>query len=110
MKLIKKGDAQQYEAKGHFGVWSARKLEAGKDSKRLNISLSHFLPGGGTEMSSSVQERAYYVISGTMVVKGQAEEFNLVPGDILFIGAGEEREMHVTGTETVSILVMIVNV
>ena len=107
MKLIKRGEGQPYEAKGHFGVWSVRKLEAGKNSKKLSISLSHFLPQGGAEMSSSVKERAYFVISGSIVVKGKGEKFVLETGDVLYIAPGEEREIQVPGTEPATILVMI---
>ena len=110
MKLIKENKGQPYEAKGHFGVWSTQKLEAGKDSQRLSISLSHFLPQGGAEMSPSVKERAYFVISGSILVKGKGEEFVLESGDIIYIAPGEEREIQVIGTEPATILVMIVNV
>lgn len=111
MKLVKNGEGQPYEAKGHFSVWSSRKLEAGKDSKKLSISLSHFLPQGGTEMSSSNQERVYFVISGRMSIKGekQGEQFVLEPGDTLYIAAGEKREVRVVGTEPATILVAMVN-
>lgn len=112
MKLIKSEEGQPYEAKGHFGVWSSRKLEAGKDSTKLSISLSHFLPQGGTEMSSSDKERVYFVISGRMSIKGenQGEQFTLESGDTLYIAAGEKREVQVLGTEPATILVAIVNV
>ena len=110
MKLIKKQDGQPYEAKRHFGVWSTNKLEAGKDSRNLSISLSHFLPQGGAEMSSSVKERAYFMVSGSILVKGKGEEFVLEPGDAIYIAPGEEREIQVAGTEPATILVMIVNV
>jgi len=64
MKLIKKGEGQPYEAEGHFGVWSMRKLVAGKDSQRLIIGLSHFLPKGGVKMApASPSERTYFILS-----------------------------------------------
>ena len=110
MKLIKKAEGQPYDAKAHFNVWSTNKLEAGKDSRNLSISLSHFLPHGGAEMTSSPKERAYYVISGSIMVKGKGEKFVLEPGDTIYIAAGEEREVSVVGTEPATILVMIVNV
>jgi mannose-6-phosphate isomerase-like protein (cupin superfamily) len=110
MKLIKRGEGDPYEAKLHFGCWSVRKLDSAKDSKRLSISLSHFLPQGGAEVSSSPKERAYFIISGSMFVKGKGEEYLLGQGDLIYIAPGEEREVQVIGTEPVTALVMIIDI
>ena len=108
MKLVKQGQGEAYEAKGHFGYWSMRKLVAGQDSQRLTISLTHFLPGGGTDMSGSPNEKTYFVLSGSMVVKGKTEEYLIGPGDVLYIAAGEEREIKVIGSEPCTILLSVV--
>ena len=110
MKLIKKDDGEIYEAKRHFGYWAMRKVVPERDSKRLNIGLSHFLPQGGAEMSSSPLERVYYCIAGSLLVKGKAEEHLLEPGDLLYIAAGEEREFQAQGTEPATILVIMTQV
>ena len=110
MKLIKKGDGETYEAKRHFGCWAMRKLVPEKDSQRLNIALSHFLPQGGAEMSSSPLERAYFVISGSLLVKGKTEGHVVEPGDMIYIAAGEEREIEVRGAEPATILVIMTKV
>ena len=94
MKLIKKGEGEIYEAKRHFGCWALRKVVPDKDSKRLNIGFSHFLPQGGAEMSSSPLERVYYCIAGSLLVKGKNEQHLLEPGGLLYIAAGEEREIE----------------
>ena len=109
MKVVKKEDGSPYEAKGHSGCWAVRKMDAVKDSRRLSISLSHFLPQGGAEMSSSPKERAYFIISGSMLVKGKGEECRLHQGDLVYIAPGEEREVQVIGTEPVTSLVIIVD-
>jgi len=110
MKVIKKEGGTPYDAKAHFGCWAVRKLEAVKESRRLTVSLSHFLPQGGAEMSSSPKERAYFILSGSMLVKGRKEECRLSQGDLIYIAPGEEREVQVIGTEPVTTLVMIVDV
>jgi len=110
MKLVKMGEGEVYEAKRHSGCFAMRKLDPEKVSKRLNIGLSHFLPGGGAEMSSSPLERAYYVISGSLTVKGKTEQYVLKPGDMLYIAPGEEREVKVQGTEPATILVIMTKV
>jgi len=109
MKMIKKEGGSPYEAKGHSGCWAVRKMDAAKDSRRLSISLSHFLPQGGAEMSSSPKERAYFILSGLMLVKGKTEEYRLSQGDLIYIAPGEEREVQVIGTEPVTSLVIIVD-
>jgi quercetin dioxygenase-like cupin family protein len=110
MKLIKSSDGQFYDPAKHSHCWSVHKLTPGTESKRLNIGFSHFLPHGGTEMVSSPLERAYYVVAGTLKVKGKAEEYVLNPGDILYIGPGEDREVSVVGTQPASILVVMTKV
>ena len=109
MKMVKKDSGSPYEAKGHLGCWAVRKMDAAKDSRRLSISLSHFLPQGGAERSSSPKERAYFILSGSMLVKGKAEEYQLGQGDLIYIAPGEEREIQVIGTEPVTSLVIIVD-
>jgi mannose-6-phosphate isomerase-like protein (cupin superfamily) len=109
MKMIKKEGGNPYEAKGHSGCWAVRKMDAAKDGRRLNISLSHFLPQGGAEMSSSPKERAYFILSGSMLVKGKTEEYRLSQGDLIYIAPGEEREIQIIGTEPVTSLVIIVD-
>ena len=108
MKLIKKGEGEPYEAEGHFGVWSMRKLFAGKDSQRLIIGLSHFLPQGGMKMApASPSERTYFILNGSMRVKGKSEEYLLGQGDMLYIGPGEEREIQAQGSEPCTVLLSI---
>jgi len=108
MKLVKKSDGQPYDAKGHFGVWSIRKIDAGQEGRRMSISISCFLPGGGVDMSSSPMERAYFVISGSLTVKGKSETYPMGPGDMIYIGPDEDRSIVVTGTEPATILVVLV--
>jgi quercetin dioxygenase-like cupin family protein len=107
MKLIKAGEGQYYDAQRHTNCWAVHKLTPGAESKRLNISYSHFLPNGGAEISSSPLERAYFVVSGSLKVKGKTEEYTLNQGDILYIGAGEERSVSVIGYQPASILVIM---
>jgi len=109
MKLIKSTEGTPYEAPKHFNVWSTRKL--GDDvTQRLSVSLSHFLPGGGVEMSGSPPEKMYYILSGSMVVKTKTGEVTLEQGDMAYFAPNEEREISVPGNEVCTILVCIVKV
>lgn len=109
MRVVKKEGGTPYEAKGHMGCWAVRKIESTKESRRLTVSLSHFLPQGGAEMSSSPKERAYFILSGSMLVKSKTEDHRLSQGDLIYIAPGEEREIQVVGTEPVTSLVIIVD-
>lgn len=109
MKVIRKGQGEPYEAPKHFNYWSMSKLRPDL-SQRLEVGVSHFLPGGGAEMSSSPMERAYYVLSGSILVKGKNEEHTLVPDELIYIAANEERSFQNQGTTPATILVILVKV
>ena len=110
MKLIKDNEGVSYEGKGHFKCWNARKLVSGTDSQRLTVCITHFLPGGGTDMSSAPKERLYLCLSGSLLLKGQKnDEYCLEPGDMVYIAPDEERSVEVIGTEPATILVFIVD-
>jgi quercetin dioxygenase-like cupin family protein len=106
MKLVKHGEGAEYEVKGHTRCHVMNKLVAGKDNKRLTVGMSHFLPGGGAEMSSAPLDRVYYVLSGSIKLTGKTEKYVMGPGDLILIGAGEERAFEVVGSEPTTILVM----
>lgn len=107
MKLVKKGQGQMYDAKQHFGCWAMRLLAADKDTQKLSASISHFLPGGGAEMTSSPLERIYYVLAGSLKAIGKTKEYLMEPGDTFYIPPNEEREIRVQGTEPATILVVV---
>jgi quercetin dioxygenase-like cupin family protein len=108
MKLVKNGEGVEYDAKGHTLCYVMNKLVIGKDTKKMNLGISHFLPNGGAEMSAAPVERAYYVMSGKIKVTGKkGEDYVVSAGDVIYIGPGEEREMKVIGTEPSTILVIV---
>ncbi len=107
MKVCKAGQGNPYEAPGHHGQWGSHCFKADGTSK-LTISVSHFLPNGGAEMGT-VPELAYYVLSGSITVKGKSEEYILNAGDLIHIAEGEERALSVNGQVPASLLVVIVS-
>lgn len=109
MKLVKKSEGTPYEAPKHFNVWSTRKL-GDKDTQRVMVSLSHFLPNGGVEMSGSPTEKMYYVISGTMEIQTKGDKCTVGTGDIVYFAPDEEREIRVVGDDVCTILVCIIKV
>lgn len=93
MKKVELKDAKPYEAAGHFGMVALRlqhKETTGVES--FWVGLSHFLPGGGAEMSAANFERVYIVISGEItVITEDGKEIVLRSLDSLYIPPGEKR-------------------
>jgi quercetin dioxygenase-like cupin family protein len=111
MKLVKVGEGNPYEAAHHYKYWAMNKISPDSVSKRLNIGVSHFLPGGGAEYSSSPLERVYFCIEGTITVKGKNnDEYKLESGDMIYIAPGEERMFTVPNTKPATILVIMAKV
>ena len=109
MRLIMRNEGTYYEAKNHFGIWGIKKLADG-EAKNLSISISEFLPNGGALMTASEKDRVYMVLRGTMDVNGEDGSFYpMERGDMIFIPAGEKREIKVIGGTACRILVIIVN-
>jgi quercetin dioxygenase-like cupin family protein len=110
MKLIKASQSEVYEAKKHFNCWTGHKITPTQDSKVINISYSHFLPNGGAEMCSSPLERVYYLLEGTMSVKGLNEEYILEAGDMIYINPGEDRAVSILNNKPATMLVIMCKV
>ncbi len=109
MKLIKRIEGEYYSAVDHFNMWGAMKVKEG-ESVRTAVAWSHFLPDGGAKMKSSSRERLYYMISGSITVRGDNEEHTLTPGDSLYIAPNENRDISVNNNEPATMLVIIVRV
>lgn len=110
MKVIKKGEGSPYEAPKHFKYWSMNKITPDTASKQLTIGVSHFLPGGGAEMSASQLERVYYCLTGSIIVKGKTEEYRLNQDDLIYIAPGEERSFQNPSTTPATILVIMTKI
>ncbi|MEM2103783.1 MAG: cupin domain-containing protein [Candidatus Bathyarchaeia archaeon] len=95
MKKVKLNEAESYEAAGHFKMVALRlqhKQTTGVEN--FWVGLSHFLPGGGADMSSSPSERVYVMLNGQMcVVTEDGKEITLEPMDSLYIPPGEKRSL-----------------
>lgn len=107
--MIKVKDAEgiSYEGSGHFNVYGIKKITPDQ-AKHFMVNYSFFQPNGGSIMEPGARERVYYMIKGNMTVNGKnGEKHELGPGDLLYIGAGEEREMVITGGKPAEVFVII---
>lgn len=108
MKVIRLSEAVPYEAPAHFGV-AALRLQGfdASDVANFSVSLSHVLPGGGTEHGASPLERVYVVVAGEITVVTDSAEATLGVYDSVHIPSGEARTMlNRTNTPASLIVVM----
>ena len=110
MKKLSVADVQPYAAPGHFDM-KAYRLQ-GKDETGIQtfwMGQSFFEPGGGADWAyeDNPLDKVYYVLKGEMTVKSKDETFVLKPGDSIFIGPNEGREIKNTGDDVCEMLVII---
>lgn len=108
MKKVELANVKPYEAAGHFGMVALRlngKDETG--AEKFWVGLSHFLPGGGAEFSSTPAEKYYFVLDGEVTVKTEKEEITLCPWDSVYIAPDEGREIINKTNKPASMLVAI---
>jgi glyoxylate utilization-related uncharacterized protein len=109
MEITRFTDAVPYEAPGHFGMRGLR-LQ-GFDATSATFAwtgLSHFLPGGGTEMDASPLEKIYVVISGRISITSESGETHVLsPLDSCFIPGGESRSILNESNHVATMLVIM---
>ena len=109
MISVKDGAGIPYDAPKHFGVYGVQKVVEGKQSKRITVNYSYFQPNGGAEMGASPKERIYYVTKGSITVNGKGGEKHVLnPGDTIYIGPGEERDMVINDGKPAEVFVIVV--
>ena len=107
MIKVKNAEGTPYDGPGHFGVFGIKKITP-EQAKHFIVNYSYFLPNGGCVMGAAPKERVYYMISGTMTCNGKnGEKHELGPGDLIYIAAGEERDMKVVGGKPCEVLVVL---
>ena len=108
MHVTRLADARPYEAAKHFGMTGLR-LQGHEASPSQNfwVGLSHFLPGGGAEMSASPLERVYVVLSGEVTVTTAEGATVLKAHDSCRLGGGETRAILNASNLPASMLVIM---
>jgi quercetin dioxygenase-like cupin family protein len=108
MHVTRSGDAKPYEAARHFNMVGLR-LQGfdASPTESFWVGLSHFLPGGGAEESSSPLERVYVVLSGAVTVATDSGETTLGPMDSCRLAPGEKRAILNKTNEAASMLVIM---
>jgi len=108
MKKVLLKNVQPYEVPGHFKMVALRlhhKETTGV--KAFWVGLSHFLPGGGAEMSANDFEKVYFVLSGTLTVTTEDKKtIKLESTDSLYIPTGKKRYLKNETNNPASMLVI----
>ena len=109
MHVTRIGDAKPYEAKLHHAM-IALQLQGGaeNDTKHFTLGLSHFLPGGGADNSTSATEKIYLVVAGHVTIVTDAGETTLGPLDSCHLAPGEARSI-VNRTNQVATMAVIIS-
>ena len=108
MKKVEIKDVKPYSAAGHFDMTAMRlhgKEETG--ATKFWMGLSHFLPGGGAEMSATATDKVYFVLEGEVTIVTPDSEITLTRWDSIFIGPGEQRAIVNKTNMPASMLVVI---
>jgi quercetin dioxygenase-like cupin family protein len=109
MEVTRLADAPPYEAAKHHGIAALRLHGGGQtDTERVVVGLSHFLPGGGADESSSETERIYVVLEGQITVTTADGPVLLDPLDSCLIHPGETRSVQNATNRPASMLVIMV--
>ncbi|MEP2736553.1 MAG: cupin domain-containing protein [Erythrobacter sp.] len=95
MDITRFEEAKGYQAPLHFGCHSLRLQGVEASSADFAwVGLSHFLPGGGCEMSATPAAKIYVVIQGELCIElGDGTKHRLGLNDSCHIPAGEERSV-----------------
>lgn len=95
MHVTRLSEARSYEAPEHDGM-SCLRLQ-GKDAspaRSMWMAMLHLLPGGGTSLKASPQEKLYLVVDGEVTLSSDSEEHTLKTGDSCFIQKNEPRRLE----------------
>lgn len=108
MHVNRIADVKPYDAAKHFNMVGLR-LQGFEASPAKNfwVGLSHFLPGGGAEASSSPLERVYVVTAGEVTIVTDTGEVTLKAMDSIHLAPGEKRAIINRGNDIASMLVIM---
>jgi quercetin dioxygenase-like cupin family protein len=107
-KITRINESYVYEAPGHFGCLTTR-LHDPQDVNEggLIMGLTHFLPGGGTDLGNNMMESIYYIIEGEMTLTTDDGDTVLRAGDSFHCGPGTNKCVKNTGTTSAQMLVAL---
>lgn len=108
MEIIRITEARPYDAPGHIDMTCLRlQGKEATGASTMWMALSHFLPGGHTDLKASDQEKLYLVVSGEVVISNGDTEAVLGVYDTCRIAPGEARRLENRSTLPASIILVM---
>jgi quercetin dioxygenase-like cupin family protein len=110
-KITRRNEVYNYEAPGHHEVRTTRIADAADVNQGgITFGLSHFLPGGYTDLGANQKESIYYILHGEMYLEaevGTPDEIKttLYAGDAFHCGPGTKKSVKNTGNVSTQMLV-----
>lgn len=101
MKVIKLKDLSPVTPPKHYNMHVKRAVDESIGSTTMKVAFGHLEPNGVVDSHiHDSQEQLFIVRKGTMVVKGEDQEFRLKKDDALLIYPGEPHASSAGGEET----------
>jgi Cupin domain. len=94
MNKIEIKDAREYPTTGHFDM-KALRLHGIETSncKDFTLSLSHFLPDGGTDYMEGTVELIYFILEGELTIRTKTEAIVLKKYDSMHFNIGDTKSI-----------------
>jgi len=105
MKVTRLADAPAYFPPNHEAMRCLRLQgqEAGQ-TDLIWLGMSHILPGGGTTLDGSPDEKFYVVLEGTLTIRMEDGEVTLEKWDSCRIAPNEKRALENRTNKPVTVL------
>ncbi|MEM3406744.1 MAG: cupin domain-containing protein [Nitrososphaerota archaeon] len=99
-------NVKEYELKGNGmkGVKVKYLLHAGIGAKRIQLRLFTIDVGGHTPLEKHEHEHEVFILKGKGILRGEEKEFEIKPGDVIFIQSNELHQIVNIGNEPLQFL------
>ena len=88
---------------------ATRQILIGPDENSPNFHLRYFAvqPGGHTSLDQHAHEHGVYILHGHALLRLGKNEFELNPGDVVYISGNEVHQFFTSGQETFGFLCVV---
>ncbi len=106
MYIINIENVKEYELKsnGMRNVKVKYLLHAGIGAKRIQLRLFTIDIGGYTPLEKHEHEHEVFILKGKGIIRSEEKEFEVKPGDVIFIGSNELHQIINTSNEPLQFL------
>lgn len=108
MNIVDVNRSAAYNAPGHFDMRSIRLHNPYNGCEAFTVSMSHILPGGGTDYLVTPCELVYFMLQGEMTIMDkEGEEIAVLkPNDSVHFAPGDGKQMLNKSNYSATVLVI----